>query len=218
MMPEKMSSEKMKFQLERMILFSDAVFAIAITLLIIDLKVPELEGNVTNQALTNALARLTPNIIGFLLSFLLIGLYWTVHHRLFGYVTGYTPFLLWLNLLFLLGIISLPFTTAFYSAYFHTALRTPLILYAANFCYIGILSNWMHRYVTSQKRNLTEGLTNEMARYYSFRAIMIPVIFALIIFISFFSTMLALFIPPLTPLIVFVLSGIYKRKNRLVQK
>lgn len=213
-MAEVMSEEKMKFQLERLILFSDAVFAIAITLLIIDLKVPELEWPVSDKQLINVLAALVPNIIGFLLSFLLIGLYWTVHHRLFGYVVAYTSFLLWLNLFFLLGIIFLPFSTSFYSAFLDPHLKSPLILYSFNFCYIGLFSFWMHRYVTNVKRNLTEGLTNEKADYYSFRAIVIPIIFALIIIVSFFSTVLALFIPPATPVIVFVLARIYKWRKK----
>ncbi len=213
-MAEVMSEEKMKFQLERLILFSDAVFAIAITLLIIDLKVPELEWPVSDKQLINVLAALLPNIIGFLLSFLLIGLYWTVHHRLFGYVVAYTSFLLWLNLFFLLGIIFLPFSTSFYSAFLDPHLKSPLILYSFNFCYIGLFSFWMHRYVTNVKRNLTEGLTNEKADYYSFRAIVIPIIFALIIIVSFFSTVLALFIPPATPVIVFVLARIYKWRKK----
>lgn len=213
-MTDILSEEKMKFQLERMILFSDAVFAIAITLLIIDLKVPEIKRPVTESHLANALGALIPNIIGFLLSFLLIGLYWTVHHRLFGYVIGYTPFLLWLNLLFLLGIIFLPFSTSFYSAFIDPHLKLPLILYSFNFCYIGLFSFWMHRYVTSSKPNLTEGLTRERAGYFSFRAIVIPIIFALIIIVSFFNTVLALLIPPITPIIVLLLARLYKWRKK----
>ena len=82
-----------EFQLERMILFSDAVFAIAITLLVIEIKIPgkeELEGPVSDRSILNALGHLIPKFVGFLISFMLIGLYWTVHHRMFGFVTSYT--------------------------------------------------------------------------------------------------------------------------------
>ena len=92
---------KKEFQLERLILFSDAVFAIAITLLVIEIKVPELHGeDVSEQALLHGMVHLIPKFIGFFISFILIGLYWTIHHRMFGYVTDYTPKLLWLNLAF----------------------------------------------------------------------------------------------------------------------
>ena len=76
---------KKEFQLERLILFSDAVFAIAITLMVIEIKIPEIHRNeVTDELLVNKLGELIPKFIGFLVSFLLIGQYWVVHHRLFG--------------------------------------------------------------------------------------------------------------------------------------
>ena len=107
---------KKEFQLERMILFSDAVFAIAITLLVIELKVPEINrAELTEGKLLNALAHLIPKFIGFIISFMFIGIYWVVHHRLFGFVINYTPKLLRLNLLFLFAVALMPFSTAFYS-------------------------------------------------------------------------------------------------------
>lgn len=82
--------KKKEFQLERMILFSDAVFAIAIILLVIELKAPEIPAPVTEDKILNNLAAIFPKFVGFLVSFFIIGLYWTVHHKLFGFVTGYT--------------------------------------------------------------------------------------------------------------------------------
>ena len=89
---------KKEFQLERMILFSDAVFAIAITLLVIEMKIPEISRELlTEQALAESLTHLIPKFVGFIISFMIIGLYWTVHHRLFGFVVDYNPRLLWLT-------------------------------------------------------------------------------------------------------------------------
>src|SRR6478736_4636359 len=96
---------KKEFQIERMILFSDAVFAIAITLMAIEIKVPLIEHDVTDKALLHALKPLILKFAGFLISFFIIGLYWTVHHRMFSYVENYNNRLLWLNLLFLLSVI-----------------------------------------------------------------------------------------------------------------
>src|SRR5690349_5303282 len=86
------NEHKKQFQLERFVLFSDAVFAIAITLLVIEIKIPELHSDtepLTDSALLHSLGQLIPKFIGFIISFLLIGLYWTIHHRMFGYVTSY---------------------------------------------------------------------------------------------------------------------------------
>jgi uncharacterized membrane protein len=66
---------KKEFQLERMILFSDAVFAIAITLLIIDLKIPDIPAPVTDQKMSDSVISLIPKFTGFVLSFFIIGLY-----------------------------------------------------------------------------------------------------------------------------------------------
>ncbi|MBK7376852.1 MAG: DUF1211 domain-containing protein [Chitinophagaceae bacterium] len=117
---------KKEFQLERMILFSDAVFAIAITLLVIELKVPEIErAELTEGKLLKALAHMIPQFVGFIISFMFIGIYWTVHHRLFGYVVNYTPKLLWLNLLFLFAVALMPFSTAFLQRIHHEACFYP---------------------------------------------------------------------------------------------
>src|SRR5215204_5839473 len=89
-MSNKLHNElKKEFQLERLILFSDAVFAIAITLLVIEIKIPEVHENVSDKVLLHELKHLVPKFIGFLISFMLIGLYWTIHHRMFGFVTNY---------------------------------------------------------------------------------------------------------------------------------
>ncbi len=206
------SPHKKEFQLERLILFSDAVFAIAITLLVIDLKIPKPSEPVTEVKLINAFLRLLPQIIGFLLSFFLIGLYWTIHHRLFGFVIAYTQRLLWLNLLFLLGIVLLPFTTAFYSEYTFNFLKTPIIVYSLNFCYIGYMSFCLWRYVSNPKNNLSDNLSPQLAEYYTLRAIAIPIIFAIIIIVSLFNPKLAIYIPPLTPVFMWIIGRVYKKR------
>src|SRR5215831_18592806 len=105
---------KKEFQLERLIFFSDAVFAIAITLLILEIKVPDKEflkdhGGISDATIFHELKLLIPKFLGFLLSFYLIGLYWSIHHRMFGFVTTYDRPLLLLNLIFLLFIVLMPF-------------------------------------------------------------------------------------------------------------
>ena len=131
---------KKEFQLERMILFSDAVFAIAITLLIIDLKIPDITPSVTGQKLSKSVIFLIPKFVGFILSFFIIGLYWTIHHRIFGLVIGYSNKLVWLNLIFLFGIVLMPFITTFYSEYLLEYLNLPFIFSSVNISFLFVMN------------------------------------------------------------------------------
>ena len=219
-MKEHLHSElKKEFQLERMILFSDAVFAIAITLLVIELKVPEIPHDlVSENKLLESLAEQIPKFIGFLISFFIIGLYWTVHHRLFGFVVNYTQRLLWLNLFFLLPIALMPFSTAFYSQYISGLFKSPVILYVSNICFLGIMNFVLWKYVSNPKRELTEGLSKSVADYYAFRAIMVPILFIIMAILYLFFPGYAIYIPMLTPVIMFVMARIYKRRNPAFNK
>ncbi|MBV9986443.1 MAG: DUF1211 domain-containing protein [Chitinophagaceae bacterium] len=158
-----------QFQLERMILFSDAVFAIAITLLVIELKVPEME---QGESVGHALIRsnFIFGILGLLLSFGVIGQFWTNHHRLFGYVTNYDGSLLWLNLHMLFWIVLMPFSSALNSRYGNNDMVW--MIYSFNMFMIGISIYFLWRYITNPKRNLSEIAHNEgqrrMARARSF--------------------------------------------------
>jgi uncharacterized membrane protein len=100
--------------------FSDGVFAIAITLLVLNLKVPS--GSAGH--LGEALAAQWPTYAAFLLSFAFIGILWVIHHRLFNHIRRSDNGLLFLNLLLLLGITVVPFPTALLAAHYGTANRT----------------------------------------------------------------------------------------------
>jgi uncharacterized membrane protein len=95
--------------LERLIYFSDAVFAIALTLLALGLPVPRGD---TNRALWDSFtSNLASDYVPFLISFLVIARFWTIHHRFFGRVRGVDRWLIQLNLVYLLWIVVLPFAT-----------------------------------------------------------------------------------------------------------
>lgn len=204
---------KKEFQLERLILFSDAVFAIAITLLVIEIKIPEIhEKPVTDNAVLHKLAELIPKFVGFLVSFLLIGQYWIVHHRMFSFVINFTDRLIWLNILFLFAIALMPFSTGFYSEYVLRGVVTPVIFYTANIALLGLANFLMWRYLSNQKNNLTENLTPALSKYFSLRALAVPTIFVIFSFVYLYNPTIAFFIPMLIPFIMRLIFNPMKKK------
>lgn len=174
-----------KFQIERILFFSDAVIAIAMTLLIIEIKAPHSEDHSAKEVHENLVA-LVPKFISFLISFFVIAIYWKAHHHLFGFVTGYTDTLIWINILFLLSIVIMPFSSAFYSENFKLVI--PYTIYCSNIFVTGILNCWMIRYVSSSKHHVAvvSGDRN-WRRYHTLRSLVAPVIFLLSMLLSFYS-------------------------------
>lgn len=95
----------------RLVFFSDAVYAIAITLLVIDLRLVG-SGELDSPALAQALWSMWPQLLSYVLSFLVIGSLWGSHHRKFRYINRYDGRLVWLNLLLLMVIAFIPFPTS----------------------------------------------------------------------------------------------------------
>lgn len=124
--------------LERLTFFSDAVFAIAITLLVIEVRLPELH-RVSEAGLQQALLDLIPKYIGFIVSFFVIGRFWLGHHRTFGMLRKADNRLIFANLLLLLGIAFMPFPTAVFSEY--VGLTTSTALYTGWLIVVGLF-NW----------------------------------------------------------------------------
>jgi uncharacterized membrane protein len=213
-MSNKLHNElKKEFQLERLILFSDAVFAIAITLLVIEIKIPEIhEKPITDNAVLHKLKELIPKFVGFLVSFLLIGQYWIVHHRMFSFVINFTDRLIWLNILFLFAIALMPFSTGFYSEFVLRGVVTPVIFYTANIALLGLANFLMWRYLSNQKNNLTENLTPALSKYFSLRALTVPVIFIIFSFVYLYYPTIAFFIPMLIPFIMRLIFNPMKKK------
>lgn len=113
--------------LERLVFFSDAVFAIAITLLVLEIHVPELPRGTGDMLYVQALANLLPSLIAYAISFWVIGMFWLGHHRVFGLASRHSRKVLGWNL-FLLGVIAfMPFSTAFLML--NESARVPTLFY-----------------------------------------------------------------------------------------
>ncbi len=141
-------NHKEKIALDRLVFFSDAVFAIAITLLALEIRLPVEAGSLSNDELFQALLEVAPKILGFIISFLVIGSYWLVHHRRFSHLTSFDRRFLYLNLLLLMAIAFVPFPTAVLS---ESGNRTATIFYALVMTLTGLLSGAQWWYASSHR-------------------------------------------------------------------
>ena len=111
-----MAGAKSDHALERLVFFSDAVFAIAITLLVIEIHVPHLEPGESDRAFLIALVELIPNFVGYAVSFGVIAAFWAGHHRAFCLAGRFDGRVVFWNFLLLAAIAFMPFVTGFMSA------------------------------------------------------------------------------------------------------
>jgi uncharacterized membrane protein len=132
--------------LERLVFFSDAVFAIAITLLVIEIEVPKI-GDAVSAYYWQALWELAPSFFGFVLSFLVIGRFWMGHHNAFGLIDHYDSRLAWPNLLLLMAIAFMPFSTAFMAQ--NLGYFVPTLVYNLTLLVTALFNRWVIRLGTS---------------------------------------------------------------------
>jgi uncharacterized membrane protein len=195
-----------QFQMERFIFFSDGVFAICITLLVIEIKVPDPnEFRIFNDAgLWEYLSQRSLNFLGFLISFGIIGHYWTVHHRIFGYGKSYTSGLLWLNLGFLFCVVLLPFSSGLLAEYgSDTHMFLPYGIYSANMCLTGLMNSWLWLYVSNPHRGLlTHKISAARIKLGLYMSLVIPLVFIIAFLFSFLLPVISRFIPVVIPVIL----------------
>ena len=134
-----------KPDLDRLVFFSDGVFAIAITLLALDLRLPPHEGPMTASGLAQALVALLPRFLAFVVSFQVVGIFWLAHHRAFALIAGFNRGLAFLNLLFLMTIAFMPFPTVLVGEY--GTLTTAAAFYGASLVAASLTSNVLWVYV-----------------------------------------------------------------------
>ncbi|MFC2008527.1 TMEM175 family protein [Chloroflexota bacterium] len=118
------------------------IFAVAMALLVLNLVVPQLEGQPTDAALRDALVQMVPAFFAFVLSFVLLLTCWVLHHFQFHYFMRTSTAILWTNAALMLSVALVPFTTALVSTYSMT--RIAVVLYEANLLVMQVLLllNW----------------------------------------------------------------------------
>jgi len=177
---------------DRLLFFSDAVFAIAITFLALELRLPaHMAANEAagSAAVWGALGSIWPRYLGFAVSFIVIGMYWLGHHRMFRLINRYDDRLVRFNLIFLFFVVVIPFPTTVLGDYVDT--QAAVILYGGNLALTGFMQLIIWRYSTRGRRLADTELSAEqyrrLVRLTSVRMFIPPAVFLLSIGVSFYA-------------------------------
>src|SRR5436190_4851503 len=153
--------------------FSDGVFAIAITLLILEIKVPP---SAEHEGLGHALVNLWPSYLAYLASFATIGVMWLNHHRLFTLIVKNDDGVVAFNLGLLLLVSWMPFPTALLAEHLHGPDSVIAgVVYAGSFFIIAIVFNLMWRYAVKAKAVSAHLDVQGITRQYALGPVMSPV-------------------------------------------
>ena len=145
-----------------------------------------------------------------MISFLIIGLMWVEHHRIFRYIADYDAGLLWRNLLLLLCVSFVPFPTALFSENFWS--RTAFMLYAASFGGVATAKFFIWRHAVAAKL-LKEGVTPELEVRIARRSMAVPIACALAILLAFVN----IFLAPLSFMLIPLLARLLDPTSRKVK-
>jgi uncharacterized membrane protein len=182
-----MAGGKTDHPLERLVFFSDAVFAIAITLLVIEIHPPDVHGGSLAETLTGLVGTI-PHFIGFLISFAVIGAFWSGHHRAFSLAGRIGPGILVWNLMLLGAIAFMPFVTGFMSA--HYGKPGPAVFYWSWMLLTALLNLKVNRMATGQAMR-ADGVSAAEADAVPRRSVAVLLAAATALAISFFAPMFA---------------------------
>ncbi|HEX6557558.1 MAG TPA: TMEM175 family protein [Ktedonobacteraceae bacterium] len=175
--------------------FSDGVFAVAITLLVLNLQVPQIA---SASELVPRLGALWPKLLSYALSFVIVGIYWVAHHNTFHYIQRSDRNLLWLNILLLMCIVFLPFPTALLGQY--PEQRVSVIIYAGTLVLTGLVLQLLWWYATSGYRLVDSNIDPRLVQQATRRNLTAPLIYLLAIGISLVSVPASLVLFLLVPL------------------
>jgi uncharacterized membrane protein len=194
-MPEKTANTRLE-------IFCDAVFAISLTLLILELKTPAAETIHNSDDLWHSLKDLLPYIFAFLLSFAIIATHWVNHHEAMKCVTKSTPRFIYANVFMMLTIVMIPFTTSLLAEFGFTEAASPAVVL---YTFVILLCNvgWNLLTQTAFKQKLLAKNANAEA---SMKRLYWNVRFAFILYLL--CTVLAFWFPTLI-FIVMTLSWVY---------
>lgn len=209
---------------DRLKAIADGVYAVAMTLLVLELVVPELI-NPSEHELKNVLLSMWPKFLSYLLSFLIAGIFWIVHHTIFDAIRYYNSTLAWINIIFLLLVALIPFTTSLLGEFF--LMKTSTIIYGVHLLcmFLGAFSLWT--YSTSRQILMVPDLDPLMVKGARRMGYVYFGILSVAIIIAFFRPLISIIIYGVFVLFILVFTGIgrtdhafniqkYKKNSKII--
>jgi uncharacterized membrane protein len=192
-------------ELARLLALSDGVFAIAITLLVLQLTVPEISGRGIGSQLAGQLLSAVPKIVTYCIGFAVIALFWLGHRRVFFYIVRSDAVLTFLNLGLLLCVAFMPFPTAILSLYGETAVA--VIFYTSTLTVAGLLNLVLWLWAASGHRLIRADVSDRLIRNHSWRACISPAVFLASMPLALWSPTIA----EMSWLSILVISVVFRR-------
>ena len=203
---------------DRLMFLSDGVYAIALTILVLDIKLPasfdtfrSLPSQLLNDQLLKALEGLQSNIYAYIISFIVIGLSWRAHNLIFHYVKRYDTNIFWLNLLLLLSVAFIPFPTSVLALGIN---EVSVVFYASCLTIAEGLEAALWIYATRVRKNrlIDEDLNPHLIMYHTILFLVAPIVFLLSIGLAFIAPTVALLSWILLAVAEEVVGGIFRRR------
>lgn len=190
--------EKLPMKSLRLEALGDGIFSIAMTLMVLELKFPEVEMDSWHNFIA-AVASVKYNFLCYILSFIVLGIMWFGHRVMFEYIGRSNRYFIFLGVLFYMVVCLVPFSTRLLAE--HPLKWFSILIYAFNLsmCNITLYIQW--NYGVSRKTLLDRELTTEVKEIADFLFLISPVVYAIAVAFSFFSPLVSIFIFAITPLI-----------------
>ena len=182
-------AEKNEGETGRMISFSDAIFAFAITLIAFNLKVPDVPRSLAGPELAQWIATLLPQLSVYVFSFIIVGIYWISHHQIFERIKRRDTALTWLNLFFLLLVSLIPLPAAVLVEYGDTFEAVALYASFMALCSLMLTAIWV--YASKGRRCIDKSMGEGEIRARTYNGLASAAVFILSIPVAAFSPLLA---------------------------
>jgi uncharacterized membrane protein len=138
------------FTTNRLEALTDGVFAIVMTLLVLDLSITGISQSSVQVELPRRLLESWPAFLAYVMSFIILGMIWVSHHRMFHYIKRSNPMLMWMNIIFLMFVALVPFSTKLMGDYLWT--QVPFVIYGINLILIFIMRLALWNYASGKSR------------------------------------------------------------------